>query len=383
MVERSPEPVPIEAKPELPKSGLPPLDGTAPADGVVLISTFLPADEWQKPDWNALSSFLPFNNPRFDRNPAKATEVKVEPEPEQTDPKASPSSPRSVKRSRQVAVTEAPVAPDDLPFRGKLLNLAAESFMPEEGDLHAVTIRLSEVTDQVWQRIKTISGMIATAEMKALGEHRPDLMPNPVPAAGAIPAPISVTPPVSSPTPSMPPPPSTRMPFVPGPELREAYLSRKRNLFRHLLQRVPTRKFLRFRLSSPRPDIVDATNDKWGPRPYPISTKALYTRDEEYADEGVPLSPEPFVNKKGSRKAPEPEVTFEMPVSLDQLDEMVAENAMKGGKAKGVDGRKRHGKRWVPGTICEGCGEANKRVWRAGPGGKGTRECRRSRQHAQ
>ena len=47
---------------------------------------------------------------------------------------------------------------------------------------------------------------------------------------------------------------------------------------------------------------------------------------------------------------------------------------MSGKKLKGEDGRKRHGKRWVPGTICEGCGQAGKRVWRAGPGGKGTRE---------
>jgi len=116
---------------------------------------------------------------------------------------------------------------------------------------------------------------------------------------------------------------------------------------------------------------VEATNDKWGPRAYPISTKALYNRDGDY--DGQPISLESVAPKRGNKRAVEPDVTFEIPVSLDQLDEMVAENALKGKKGKGMDGRKRTGKRWVAGTVCEGCGRGDKRVWRSGPGGPRTR----------
>jgi hypothetical protein len=123
----------------------------------------------------------------------------------------------------------------------------------------------------------------------------------------------------------------------------------------------------------PRPDIIDATTDKWAPKPYHISTKALGNRENDYDDQVIPLASE-TQPKKGNKKALEPEVTFEMPVSLDQLDEMVAENALKGKRGKGEDGRKGKGRRWVPGTICQGCGLANKRVWRSGPGGKSTCE---------
>lgn len=360
-----------------PRSNLQPVTGMAPPDGTVLVSTFIPAGEWRRPDWKDLSTSLPFNNPSFETRSGSQTPNIVKTEngpPPSSESKASPKSPRLSKASKRSGQVEDRVPSNELPARGKLLNLAAESFLPDDSDVHAVTIRLSEVSDQVWQRIKTISGMVATAEMKSLGEREPQLMVKPDnEAASATPPPENS----AVATPALPVNPAPRQAFQPTERLREAYQNRKRNLFRHLLGRVPPRKFLRFRLSSPRPDIVDATADRWGPRPYPISTKALYTREEEEdAEEAViPFSPE-VRPKKGSKKDPEPTVTFEMPVSLDQLDEMVAENAMKGKKGHGLDGRKRHGKRWVPGTICEGCGEANKRVWRAGPGGKGTCECR-------
>lgn len=374
----------VPKKPEPPRSGLNPLPGTQPAHGTVLLSTFIPAGEWQKPDWNALSVSLPFNNPLFEPKIKPATEVKVE-SPSIVNATANgevTASPKSTTKRKSKASEESNAAtgnsPDLMPVRGKLLNLAAESFIPEESEVHAVTIRLGDVTDAVWQRIKTISGMIVTAEMKSLAEQEPSLMATsesskpasevksePLPSVGG-----SMT--TNLPPPAVPAP--SRPGFQPSPELKESYLERKRNWFRSLLERVPARKFLRFRLSSPRQDIIDATTDKWAPRPYPISTKALYAREEEEnAEELLLLSPE-LQPKRGNKKLPEPTVTFEMPVSLDQLDERVAESTMSGKKLKGEDGRKRHGKRWVPGTICEGCGQSGKRVWRAGPGGKGTCE---------
>jgi hypothetical protein len=140
-----------------------------------------------------------------------------------------------------------------------------------------------------------------------------------------------------------------------------------------MLRRVPARKFLRYRLPEIRPDILDATADKWASRPYPISTKALYNREADDDGQPIPLSPI-LQPKRGNKRVVEPDVTFELPVSLDQLDEMVAENALKGKKGKGLDGRKRKMKRWVAGALCEGCGSTKKSIWRSGPGGSRTRE---------
>ncbi|CAD6572237.1 MAG: hypothetical protein TREMPRED_000482 [Tremellales sp. Tagirdzhanova-0007] len=83
--------------------------------------------------------------------------------------------------------------------------------------------------------------------------------------------------------------------------------------------------------------------------------------------------------KKKRRMEGEPEVTFELPVSLDALDERVAEGAMRGvtkrGRGRGgkADGspRKRV-ERGPPDRACEGCGRIGLKVWRQGPGGKRT-----------
>jgi hypothetical protein len=230
------------------------------------------------------------------------------------------------------------------------------------------------VTEQTWQRLKTINGMVTTAELKTLGEHNPSLMPkaeSPEPPSSTIPHhPVSQTP--SMPTPPGPTPP--RPSFQPSPELQADYAARKKAFFRRMLSRVPTRKFLRYRLGEPRPDLVDATTDKWGPKAYPISTKALHNRDVDYDGQPMPISPH-LQAKRGSKRAPEPDVTFELPVSLDQLDAMVADNASKGKKGKGLDGRKRHGKRWVAGAVCEGCARADKSIWRSGPSGPRSCTC--------
>jgi len=358
-----PAPAPDTAEKRI-KSNLPPLTGTSPPNGTVLISTFVPRSEWVKPDWEDLATRLPFGNPYFERpTPApKPSEVKIEPSPEPST--SNLASPRRADKSR--SASETPIKPDtsndSLPVKGKLLNLATESFFPEDGEVHAVTIRLSDVTEHTWQRLKTINGMATTAEMKSLSEHSPHLMPatdTPPPPAG----------PSGSQAASIPP----RLPsFQPTPELRYEYTARKKTFFRKMLARVPARKFLQYRLPDYRPDIVEATTDKWGPRPYPISTKAQYNRDGDY--DGQPITLSPVAPKRGNKRVAEPDVTFELPVSLDQLDEMVAENALKGKKGKGMDGRKRTGKRWVAGTVCEGCGRGDKRVWRSGPGGTRTRK---------
>jgi len=373
--EKPPSPTPLKAEESEPEPITAPQDknqslpdllrlsGASPPSGTVLISTFVPRTKWVKPDWEELAARLPFGNPFFERSTFKATEVKAEPSPEPSSSNvasATGSPRRNLDKAR--TASEAPVKPelssDSLPVKGKLLNLATESFFPADGDVQAVTIRLSNVTDQIWQRLKTINGMATTADMKSLGEHSPHLMPK------------VDTPPPTIPTPANLPP--RIPPFQPSPALRTEYATRKKTFFRSMLTRVPTRKFLRYRLPDYRPDLVEATTDKWGPRPYPISTKALYNRDGEY--DGQPIQLSPVTPKKGNKRAVEPDVTFELPVSLDQLDEMVAENALKGKKGKGMDGRKRTGKRWVAGTVCEGCGRGDKRVWRSGPGGPRTRE---------
>lgn len=363
-----PEPAPTpNVVEERVRSHLPPLTGTSPPVGTVLLSTFVPRSEWVKPDWEELATRLPFGNPFFER-PApipKSSEVKIEPSPEPStsDLASTPAPPRRADNSR--SVSDAPIKPDEsdvpLPVKGKLLNLATESFFPEEGDVHAVTIRLSDVTEHTWQRLKTINGMATNAEMKSLSEYSPQLMPSTeTPPAGGFPgSEASAIPPRLS-------------PFLPSPELRFGYTARKKTFFRRMLARVPTRKFLQYRLPDYRADIVEATTDKWGPRAYPISTKALYNRDGDY--DGQPITLSPVAPKRGNKRVAEPDVTFELPVSLDQLDEMVAENALKGKKGKGMDGRKRTGKRWVAGTVCEGCGRGDKRVWRSGPGGTRTRK---------
>lgn len=357
-------------------SGMPRLPGASPPEGTVLISTFVPGTEWNKPDWEELATRLPFSNPNFDRPTPKTTGVKVEPAADPSHESNSATIPKSPKlgasKSRSISFA-GQVKPentsDALPISGKLLNVAAESFLPEEGDVHAVTIRLSDVTDQTWQRLKTINGMVTTAELKTLSEHSPELMPkmDAPTSSTSSPHPESQVP--SVPTSAGPAPP--RPPFQPSPELQADYAARKKAFFRKMLSRVPARKFLRYRLGESRPNLVDATTDKWGPKSYPISTKALSNRDVDYDGQPIPLSPT-LQPKRGNKRAPEPDVTFELPVSLDQLDAMVADHASKGKKGKGLDGRKRHGKRWVAGAICEGCARTDKSIWRSGPGGPRT-----------
>ena len=122
-----------------------------------------------------------------------------------------------------------------------------------------------------------------------------------------------------------------------------------------------------------------------------MSTRPLYLTSPPPEGEGEgELEEEEIVPQpKRKRGQAEEEVMFEMPVSLDMLDERVEAGAKKSvnrrvgklklGKLKEpkltLSGRvKNVGKRSKPGMVCEGCARTDQKVWRKGPGGKGTRE---------
>lgn len=225
-----------------------------------------------------------------------------------------------------------------------------------------------------------------SATAQATGSSQPPQTP----AQASTAAPGAATPAVAS-TPTAPKateapttpkpatPPAAPLKKVLAPEVRETWLSRKKEHFTSLLSRVGERVFPRFRVEETIPLITEATADKWALRPYHMTTRPLYTRDageEEEGEEFVPLSPELAASKRG-RKEPEPTVTFEMPVSLDALDERVEAGAAvslsRRGRGRG-SAPVRKFRRGTAGAICEGCGKPGLKVWRRGPNGRGTRE---------
>ncbi|ORY33713.1 hypothetical protein BCR39DRAFT_518739 [Naematelia encephala] len=365
----------LEEVPVLPKRDLPALPGMPPAPGTVLMSTFIPSTSWTKPDWTLLERHLPFNNPELHDKPIVApsipkTEVPDLPSTQQstTDKPAAASSPfttagppRSPATSRSSRHPKA--APDRKPSsppKARLLNLGARDFLPHDGPLQPITIRLSEVEDRVWWRMKSVMNAVDFWEQRHLADDEPDLQSD-VPGPTPDPQTTSV-------------PPVLRFDPSKHARLREVLGERKRRRFEALVSRVPPRRFLRTRLPDVPKDIIDASTDRWAPRPYPISTKPLYTRSPPPEDEEVPVRlPSPDMSKKRKRGEAEEEVMFEMPVSLDQLDERVEEGAMRG-----MPGRKRGGavkkvnKRGEAGRTCEGCARNDVKVWRRGPGGRGT-----------
>ena len=366
-------------KVEPPKSSLPPLSGLDPKKGTVLLSTFVPTTEWNKPDWQELGRRLPFDNPEFDdkpmaikteSSPAESTALPAELNP--LEQSAIPSSPVCGLRHIRVASSfESKVASKR---KRSLLNLSAEDFIPEDGSVQAVTIRLEGLDDRAWARVKRIAEMVETAEMKAMGDDEPSLLEQ-------------RTQPQST-TSATPQGPMTKPSFNPSlhPRLRRAYSDRRRARFERLLQRVPPRTFPKYRLVSARTDIIEGTTERWGPRPYPLSTKPLYLTSPPPEGEGRMIEADflPPPPKKKRNQIEEEQVMFEMPVSLDQLDERVEQGARRSvSKRGGKLGRprkledpnkKRYGKRYVMGRICEGCGGEGLKVWRRGPGGKGTCE---------
>ena len=382
-----PEPV-IEVEPDITteepvtavsSNDLPALPGMKPTDGTVLISTVIPAQDWKKPDWSKLRRRLPFDFYNLDKMSSLSKQD------------LAPSGLAEFNAVQSI-ITEDSAAGSALEPEAKdtrklqMLNLGAETFQPIEGDLHAVTIRLEGLNDRIWRRMQYVTEEVERVEMITLGEAEPDLLDEGtkysaeisiVPPSASAPNPVSNIP-TGPPNPSRSP--MTRLPAL----LRSTFLQRKRSRFQSLLKRAPPRPFLRYRLPTVLPSLVEATSDRWVPRSYPLSTKPLYSTDG--ADLALPLPITAFADLEGSKKRRrneiEPEVTFEMPVSLDALDERVAEGAMremskgKRGRGKGNadDGRKRSTKRIVPGRVCEGCAGHGLKVWRRGPGGKGTRE---------
>ncbi|WWC58464.1 uncharacterized protein I303_101006 [Kwoniella dejecticola CBS 10117] len=397
----------------LPESGLPPLPGQKIEDGTVLVSTVIPSGitRWDKIEWEGIKKDLPFDNPLFwDIHNQANGEVKKEPQkalPPPAVPQAGPSRelrhPRTAPESKSTAAKLKHRQPD-------ILNLAAKNFMPDEGDLQPITMRLKDIDDKAWARIRDVIEITEKSEIERMFNHDPALLDgvdldNQGGVAGAAQSDQTQTP--ATLIPERPTFPETALASRQSggrglsikaiSYLRPTYISRKASAFTQLLKRVPPRSFLQTRVAEPMQEIIDATTDKWAPRPYPISTKPLYQPDEnDYDDEDtmrareIEFSPPP--NKK-TKKGEESAVTFEVPVSYDLLDEKVAEgvkndllNVRGAGRigrkytkraSTGADGDKPKrvgikGKRGVQNGICEGCGMENVKVWRRGPTGRGT-----------
>ncbi|WVW82399.1 hypothetical protein I302_104406 [Kwoniella bestiolae CBS 10118] len=389
----------VEVKPK-PISGLPPLPGQVPAPGTVLISTFIPSGStrWAKVDWEKLKEGLPFDNPIFwDKVEKPESQSTVEVKKESNE---SPSTSTIVRGLRH------PRTNSDSTKKGKieagkpeLLNLGAKDFMPSQGDLQPVTIRLTDISDEVWKKMRDLMEVTERHEIELMFRKEPgffdgvDLENEQPTQARQSPSTIPDN------HPPVPPTPSRGLSSKILASLRPTYLARKISLFNALLQRVPGRSFLTRRLPPPPPDeIVEATSDKWAARPYPISTKPLYlpggedNQDEEGEMQGreIELSPPPNNKKK---KGEEEKITFELPVSYDLLDEQVERGVRRellnpkgrrgrrkslglgragGGNEEGLGEKKVREKRGVQNGVCEGCGRVGIKVWRRGPGGRGT-----------
>lgn len=363
-------PPPITSKASISlTSTLPPTPGMQPVKGTVLMSTMVPVGTWQRPDWPSLGSRLPFDNTEFDQKAAQA------PAPSTSQPGPSISSSNVPVADLNGPSTEA-AAPKSSPEQSAkpekryVLNLGAEDFLPPGSAVQAVTIRIEGLDDYAWRRMRSVMFQIDAAEQRNLADLQPELLEPP-------PATISGTDPAL-----------TRKPiFDPAnhPRLRDAYSSRRKAYFQDMLGRVPNRSFPRYRLPSVRSDLADVGVERWALRPYPISTKPLYHASPPPEGEDYEQMEELAVPAKKKRNQVEEKVTFEMPVSLDQLDERVEAGAKRSVKARGSGGRgrtkkpedpnkKRYGARALPGRICEGCAQKGLRVWRRGPGGSGTRE---------
>ncbi|WWC86348.1 uncharacterized protein L201_001221 [Kwoniella dendrophila CBS 6074] len=404
-----------EGKKPRPTSGLPPLPGQMPPPGTVLISTIVPSGDsrWEKIDWEPLKKKLPFDNSDFwDKNPEPNVTVKQE-DPENT-------SNQSIKP--------------------EILNLASIDLMPSEGDVQPVTIRLLDISDEVWQKMKDVIADTEKHAIESMFRNEPKLLDGVTQEindetskkvvqnaelAANEPRQMTATDP-ANPSQTYPSQPimavaSNSVPVIPSPViqrreivarglssriltlLRPTYLARKVSRFTELLKRVPSRLFLQNRVAPPpSQELIDATTDRWAARSYPISTKPLYLPNNDDNDEEeydgpreIEFSPPPFDhNNNRKSKNQESQVTFELPVSYDLLDERVEQGVKnnllnikkRGGSKPGHksnsiknqepppqdDGKKRYGKRGFSKGICEGCGKENIKVWRKGPTGKGT-----------
>ncbi|WVQ70914.1 hypothetical protein IAR50_000439 [Cryptococcus sp. DSM 104548] len=322
--------VPIE--PPQPPRPLAPLPAQKPPPGTVLISTIVPAGQWEKVKWPELAAGVPWCDEWGNDD--------------------------LVKKEAEGAESSTPTESR----KPQLLNLATVDFLPAEGNLKAVTIRLGEVDDSLWRRLKSIIEHVEREEMVQLVEN------------GVLARPPSATPGQPALHPSS------------NADVRAGYKKHKTALFSSLTPRTHApRKFLRIRLPSPPPALVDASTDRMAARPYPISTKPLYHADETDGDQQrvnvIRLTPEidlgDGLGRKGKKKKAETQVEFEMPVSLEALDERVEAGAKKalGKRGRGAGGegaRKKKQKRGVEGGVCEGCAREGIKVWRRGPSGKGT-----------
>ncbi|OCF55370.1 hypothetical protein L486_06853 [Kwoniella mangroviensis CBS 10435] len=420
----APEPIPPttqepKSKPK-PESGLPSLPGQIPPPGTVLLSTFILSgpSRWEKVDWEKLKERLPFDNPIFwDKPPEPLLEVKKENIEDATTTSVStpvqPQSTRGLRHPRMNSDSTKKATQEkgkSVPDKPELLNLAVEEFKPSQGDLQPVTIRFMGITDEVWKKMKDIMEMAERHEIESMFRKEPGLLEGVVldsiaenDKSSDLGRKQSIDPPGNHApiTPSNKPSSTFRgLSSKILSTLRPTYNSKKRSLFTNLLRRVPTRSFLTTRLPPPPPqELVEATSDKWAARPYPITTKPLYLpggedddgEEQEHGRE-IEFSPPPASKKRKGAAGEEEKITFELPVSYDLLDERLEQglkrdmlnprnkrgrksmnkSATERGEEEGKETKKRKNKRGTESGICEGCGREGIKVWRRGPGGRGT-----------
>ncbi|CAK9786214.1 unnamed protein product [Cutaneotrichosporon oleaginosum] len=427
---KEPTPPPVD-----PLANIPPMPGQPPAPGTVLLSTYIPIEPYIKPDWPKLAERLPFHNPAFiDKLKVAPMEAKTEP----LSPKRALRHVREDKRPREYLLNvaaeewlpEGPLEPVTIRLLGvddrtwarmksvveqvektelEAMVRAEPRFAPEvvKAMAEAEAARAAPpapapahvplpipsqpaAAAQPATPAAAISAPISGAPAPPVGAAPPTAaLPTAAGAAPSASAPASVAQPAAPTTSTTPgqvqPPPKapTAVTIPPLPPLvRETWLARKKSLFTDLLARVGLRRFPRFRIETTNSTLVDFTTDKWAPRPYHLTTRPLYARDADSDDElpvvprRVELSPSPDLEGHTKKRRKEVSaVTFEMPVSLDALDERVEAGAARGlskrGRAKGAAVVRKF-PRGTAGAPCEGCARRGLKVWRRGPNGRGT-----------
>ncbi|BEI87904.1 uncharacterized protein CcaverHIS019_0106220 [Cutaneotrichosporon cavernicola] len=428
--EKEKEPTP---SPKDPLADMLPMPGQHPQPGTVLLSTYVPIEPYTKPDWPSLADRLPFHNPAFVEK-MKVAPVEVKPEP--LSPKRALRSVREVKHPRDYVLNvaaeewlpEGPLEPITIRLVGvddrtwarmkgiveQVEKTELDALVRAEPGLAPEVVKAKAEAEAAKAAAKATTPLpvpttpapapgatIATPE-PAGGTSGPATASaadatTPAGAAPSSPAPqaATTTPSASAPaTPATPATPALPTPTAPAPVappvtipalpplVKETWLARKKSLLTSLLSRVGPRRFPRFRLETTISAMVDFTSDKWAPRPYHLTTRPLYARDVESDDEipvaprRIELSPSPDLEGHSKKRRKEVSaVTFEMPVSLDALDERVEAGAARGlskrGRAKGA-AIVRKFPRGTAGAMCEGCAKRGLKVWRRGPGGRGT-----------
>lgn len=281
--EESEDDEPLPATPVEEK--LPVLPGSNPDGGTVLVSTIVPVEKWLKPDWTELGKRLPFEHRDFDLNPITLTPISpveskrevpmpvpaspaegVAPSGEGASSMADPDSASgpstnstSTRPLRQYTSTTKIAEPAAKPPssskpvkktpKPSVLNLGALSFLPAEGGLQPVTIRLAGLSDNAWRRVQKVVKVAEEFEMAMMARDEPELReippakiapaPSPAPAGHSSPAPAASS---TQPRPTTGGPNAELKPSAPAEEgptlLRRTWLQRRKELFEMLVSLI-------------------------------------------------------------------------------------------------------------------------------------------------